>query len=139
MYTYKITRKEEQPNGVLKVYVDFLLDGTVIGSDFCFPGDKFGFESWLKGKFEAIKAGGSIKVEIPGGTELPEPTDPVVEPPVLTPEEIARNTWLEKYYKWVRIKTTVVDTGIVPLENNKITAILQDLKDTLQPGYIDYI
>ena len=139
MYTYKENRKEEQPNGTLKVYVDFHKDGNVIASDFCFPGDDFGFNSWLKGKFLAIKTGSTIKVEIPDGTELPEPTDPVVEPPELTPEEIARNIWLEKYYKWVRIKTTVVDTGIVPLENTKITGILQDLKDTIRPQYIDHI
>lgn len=139
MYTYKIVSKEELPNGVIKIVCDFFKDGVKIANDFCLPGDATGFEYWLKSKFKALETAVAIKTDVPVDTELPAPAETVVTPPVLTKEETDRNTWLEKYYRWVRIKTTVIDTDIIPISNTKAQALLADLKTTLKAEYLDFI
>lgn len=63
---------------------------------------------------------------------------PVAEP-VLTQAEKDRAAWLYKHAKWVRIKTTLIDTGIIPATNPKAQAMIDDLKTTLKAEYIDFI
>lgn len=136
MFTAKINRKEES-NGIIKVFVDFT-DGVQNFTESCIPQNRSGLDFWVKSRLETYNSSQQIKSELVDGAEI-DVSDPVIVPPVLTQAEIDRSTWLEKYYKWVRIKTTVVDTGIVPISNTKIASMLQNLKDTLKAEYIDYI
>lgn len=66
-------------------------------------------------------------------------TDFKVTDPVQSAADIERGEWLYKHAKYVRVKTTLVDTGIVPLTNPKVQAMIDDLKATLKPEYIDYL
>ena len=136
MYTAKVLRKEED-NGVVKVYVTFT-DGVNTQTEWCIPQDRAGFDFWVKSRLAVFNTGEQLKAELVDDAVI-DVSDPVVTPPVLTQAEIDRNTWLTKYAKWVRIKQTVVDTGIVPVSNAKVAAMLADLKDTLKAEYIDYI
>lgn len=136
MYTAKINRKEDR-GGVLEIFVDFT-DGVKTYTDSCKPQDADGFKYWVKSRLATYNSSVALDAELNPDDEV-DVTDPVVTPPVLTQDEIDRNTWLEKYSKWVRIKTTVVDTGIVPATQPKLQAMLDDLKATLKPEYIDYI
>ena len=117
--------------------VDFT-NGTDTFTETCVPQNKEGFTFWVKSRLEAFNSSETLQTEYKVD-DVVDVSDTVVTPPVLTQEEIDRNTWLEKYAKWVRIKTTVVDTGIVPISNTKIASMLQNLKDTLKAEYIDYI
>lgn len=136
MYTAKINRKEDR-GGVLEIFVDFT-DGVKTYTDSCKPQDADGFKYWVKSRLATYNSSLALDAELNPDDEV-DVSDTVVTPPVLTQEEIDRNTWLEKYAKWVRIKTTVVDTGIVPVSNAKVAAMLADLKTTLKAEYIDYI
>lgn len=137
MYKAIAKRTVETEKG-LRVDVDFVYGAKVI-SEHCYPQDRDGFDFWLKSRLETHNSGLTIKDELVDGEEIVIPTEETPTPPVLTKDEIDRNTWLEKYYKWVRIKNTIVDTGIVPLSNPKLSAMLDDLKATLKAEYIDYI
>jgi hypothetical protein len=138
MYTAQVNRKEETTQG-LRVYVDFLRNGIQSHTESVIPQDRAGFDFWLKDRLKTLNEGETLKTDLVDGEAVIPPADPVIEEPVLTAEEIARNTWLAKYTKWVRIKTTVVDTQIVPITNPKIDAMLQDLRSTILPEYIDHI
>jgi hypothetical protein len=136
MYTAKINRKEDR-GGAVEIFVDFT-DGVKTYTDSCIPQDAEGFKYWVKSRLSTYNTAPVLTAELIDGADV-DVSDPEVVPPVLTQAEIDRNTWLGKYFQWVRIKQTVVDTGIVPLSNTKIAALLQNLKDTLKPEYIDYI
>lgn len=136
MFTAKINRKEDR-GGIVEVFVDFT-NGTDTYTESCVPQNREGFDYWLKSRLETYNSSIEIKNDLVDGQPVTV-TDVVTPPPVLTQEEIDRNTWLEKYFKWVRIKQTIVDTGIVPVTQPKLAAMLQNLKGTLKPEYIDYI
>lgn len=136
MYTAKVLRKEED-NGVVKVFVTFT-DGVNTQTEWCIPQDRAGFDFWVKSRLAVFNTGQELQTELVDGADI-DVSDTVVTPPVLTQAEIDRNAWLEKYAKWIRIKTTVVDTEIVPISNAKLQTLLTDLKATLKPEYIDYI
>lgn len=132
MYIAKKNRREGD-----KVFVDFT-DGVTTREESCIPQNLDGLKYWVKSRLDFFNSLESVDITFTDGTEI-DVTNPVVVPPVLTQSEIDRNTWLEKYRKWLRIKTTVVDTGIVPLTNTKVKAFIDDLKNTLKPEYIDFI
>ena len=136
MFTAKIKEKNTDA-GVIKIYVDFT-DGTKTITEWCIPQNEDGFKHWVKSRLEAFNSSISLEEKLAVDATV-DVTEKEVAPPVLTQAEIDRNTWLTKYAQWVRIKTTVVDTGIVPISNAKVTAMLADLKTTLKAEYIDYI
>jgi acyl carrier protein phosphodiesterase len=136
MYTAKITQKIQDPSTrVWIVDVEFS-NGEDTFIESIRPQDRAGFDHWLNSRLQSLNSLKDFVAEdnVNKVIEKVEPT--VVE---LTQKEIDRNTWLEKYRKWVRIKQTVVDTGIVPATNPKIVAMLEDLKATLKAEYIDFI
>lgn len=136
MFTHKFNRKENTEQGV-RYFFDFT-NGTKTYTDACVPQDENGLKFWIKSRVDKYDTEEKLDTALVPGQAV-DISDPVVTPPVLTQAEIDRNTWLEKYAKWVRIKTTVVDTEIVPISNAKLQTLLTDLKTTLKPEYIDYI
>lgn len=137
MYTSKINRTEETPRG-LEIFVDMYKDGVLSHTEKVVPQDRAGFDFWLKDRLKTLNEGQALKDALLPGADV-EPLEPVVETPVLTQAEIDRNTWLTKYRQWVRIKQTIVDTGIVPSTNPQLVAKVDDLKATLLPEYLDFI
>jgi hypothetical protein len=136
MYTAKVLRKEED-NGVVKVFVTFT-DGVNTQTEWCIPQDRAGFDLWVKSRLAVFNTGQELQTDLVDGADI-DVSDPVVVPPVLTQDEIDRNTWLTKYHRWLDVKFKLVDSGIVPVSNTKVTAMLADLKTTLKAEYIDYI
>lgn len=57
----------------------------------------------------------------------------------LTQAEIDRNTWIAKYTKLVRAKTTLVDTGVITAAQPTYAALLSDVKAGLKAEYLDFI
>lgn len=138
MYSYTILKKEDQLTGGTKVFVEFT-DGVKKVEDSVIPGDRDGFIFWVKAKIKSLEEGDNIKVDMPDGVVLPAPKDPVIVEPVLSQAEINRNIWLQKYRKWVEVKTKVIDTGIIGINHPRAVALLNDLKTTIKEEYLDYI
>lgn len=136
MFTAKIKEKNTD-QGVIKIYVDFT-DGVKTITEWCIPQNEEGFKHWVKSRLEAFNSSINLEEKLVVDATV-DVTEKEVVQPVLTQAEIDRNVWLDKYYRWVRIKQTIVDTGIVPVTQPKLAAMLQNLKDTLKPEYIDFI
>ncbi len=136
MYTATV-KKKEFIDGVLLITVAFS-DNIKTITDSCKPQDKDGFDHWVKSKLATLN--GAVEIDTNYAIDaIIDISNPIVILPEMTPAEVARNTWITKYLKWVKIKATIIDTGIVPITNTKIANMLADLKSTLLPEYIDYI
>jgi hypothetical protein len=134
MFTHKIISKEFE-NGVLVLGVEFT-DGVKVITEGVKPQDEAGFKFWLKSRLSSLNSLTELeKVNINEAVDVSEPA-PV---DTRTQDEKDRDIWITKYLKWVKIKATIIDTGIVPITNTKIANMLDDLKSTLLPEYIDYI
>lgn len=64
--------------------------------------------------------------------------DSIVNTPVVqTPEQIAEEKWLKQYYKWLKIKTTLIDTGILTGNETKVANLKAKVQADYLPAYID--
>lgn len=69
---------------------------------------------------------------------LDAPIDLLVDTPVVqTPEQIAEDKWVRQYYKWLKIKTTLIDTGILTGNETKIANLKAKVQSDYLPAYID--
>lgn len=69
---------------------------------------------------------------------LNAPIDLLVDTPVVqTPEQIAEDKWVRQYYKWLKIKTTLIDTGILTGNETKIANLKAKVQSDYLPAYID--
>ena len=136
MFTQKFNRKENTEQGV-RYYFDFS-NGAKTYTDACVPQDLNGLKFWIKGQLAKYNTEELLDTELVQGVAV-DVSDTVVTPPVLTQEEIARNAWLEKYSKWVRIKTTMIDTGVLTGKETQVKNFLSDVKAGFKPAYINYL
>ena len=136
MYTQKFNRKENTEQGV-RYFFDFT-NGTKTYTDACVPQDLNGLKFWIKGQLAKYNTEELLDTELVQGVAV-DVSDTVVTPPVLTQAEIARNAWLEKYSKWVRIKTTMIDTGVLTGNETQVQNFLSDVKAGFKPAYINFI
>lgn len=64
--------------------------------------------------------------------------DVVATPSVVqTPERVAEEKWLKQYYKWLKIKTTLIDTGILTGNETKVANLKAKVQSDYLPAYID--
>ena len=56
-----------------------------------------------------------------------------------TQAELDEKAWLEKYNRYVRIKETLIDTGIITGNETKVKNLLADVQAGLKPAYLDSI
>lgn len=131
MFTAKVINKEDTTIG-LKVTVEFT-DGIKTVTEEVLPQDKRGFEHWLNSRLESLNTGEQLKAELVVG----ETVDFSVKPSAPTDVEV----WLGKYAKAVRVKQTLVDTGIIVATNPAYVALLKEVKDGLvaHPEYFNHI
>jgi len=104
----------------MNVTVDFS-DGTTTVTETCKPQDKEGFVFWVKSRLATFN--GSKEIE--AGYAVNDVVDvatPVVTPPVLTQAEKDEAAWFNDYYRWLRIKKDLIDTGVVDITNTKSTS-----------------
>lgn len=60
-------------------------------------------------------------------------------PDTLTQAEIERNDWLKDYYKWIKIKKNLVDTGILTGSETQLTNLLTSIQTNFKPAYLNFI
>jgi len=138
MFTAKVIKKQETTQG-LKISVEFYRDGNVSHTEEITPQDRDGLFHWLESRLKTLNTGQELKSELVEGADVTVPKAPVIEQPVRTAAEIARDKWLTKYAKWVRIKTTMIDTGILTGTEKPVTDFLADVKAGFKPAYIEFI
>lgn len=140
MYTAKVINKVFD-QGLLTINVEFT-DGETTFSDHCVPQDKNAFNGWLKQKLEFLNHAEQTYKDLKDGDELvvtqeQEPT-PTPTPP-LTKAEVDRNEWLKDYERWLKVKTTLIDSGILTGTEAQLVAFKKKVKDDFLPDYINYI
>lgn len=136
MYTAKILNKDNV-GGAIRVFVEFT-DGTKTITDSCIPQNEEGFRFWVKSRLETFNAAPEIETKYADGTTV-DVGDTVVTPPTPTVAEIARDEWLQNYYKWLKVKTTLIDTGVLTGNETKVLALQNKVKTNFLPAYIDLI
>ena len=134
MFTHRIISKAFE-NGVLVLGVEFT-DGVKVITEIVKPQDEAGFKYWLNSRLTSLNS--LVELEKVNINDTVDLSDSVPED-TRTQAEKDRDIWITKYLKWVKIKATIIDTGIVPITNTKVADMLTDLKTTLKPEYIDYI
>lgn len=133
MYTAKIKSKEIV-NGIASVTVTFS-DGTTTIDETCKPQDMDGFKYWVKSRLAAFNSVPDIQA-LQDGSEI-DVSDPVVEPPTLTQAQIDERQWFADYAKWLRVKSNLVDTGVVPSSDTQVQALLKKVKDNFKASYLN--
>ena len=136
MYTAKITNKKIV-NGVLNVMVEFT-DGVDTVNETCVPQNEDGLLFWVKSRLETFNSAKEIDATY-AKDEVLDVSESVVTPPAPTADQIARDKWLNDYRQWVRVKSTLIDTGVILNTNPKAVALLQKVKDNLKAEYLDFI
>ena len=133
MFTAKITAKKEVPQG-LQVTVEFT-DGVDTVTETVIPQDRKGFEHWVESRKESLTTAKELKTEDNIGVVI-EPTE---KADTRTAAEIARDEWLQKYYKWVQIKNNLIDTGVLTGNEKPVKDYLADVQAGFKPAYINFI
>lgn len=133
MYTAKINRKDYVA-GVLRVFVDFT-NGTDTYTEHCIPQDENGLKFWVKSRLATYNAGAVIDTGYVDGSTI-DVSDPVVTPPVLTQAEIDQQEWLKDYAKWVKVKTTLIDTGVLTGSETQVVALKNKVTTNFKPAYL---
>lgn len=136
MFKHKFNRKENTEQGI-RYFFDFT-NGVKTYTDACIPQDLNGLKFWIKSKQDRYNTEEQLENELVQGQAI-DISDPIIQPVTLTKQEIDRNTWLEGYSKWVRIKTNLIDTGILTGNETQIVSFLTDLKANFKPSYINFI
>lgn len=134
MFTHKIISKEFE-NGVLVLGVEFT-DGTKTITESVKPQDEVGFKYWLRSRLASLNSLSQLETVNVGDSVDPTESVPV---DTRTQAEKDRDAWLEKYAKWVRIKTTLIDTGVLTGNETQVQTFLSDVKSGFKPAYINYI
>ena len=138
MYTAKVINKVFD-QGLLTINVEFT-DGKETFTDHCVPQDKDAFNGWLKQKLEFLNHAKKTYKDLKDGDPLVVVEIPTVTPtPVLTAEETARNTWLKDYERWVKVKSTLIDTGILTGNEAPLVNLKNKVKTNFLPNYINSI
>ena len=124
-------------DGIITVNVQFI-EGVKIIEETVRPSNLDGFNYWVKSRLEALNAVPAVQAALVDGTTV-NTAEPVVIPPVLTQAQIDKNTWLDDYSKWVKVKSTLIDTGILTGNETPVVALKTKVQTNFKPGYVDSI
>lgn len=136
MYT-AIIKSKEFTNGILKVTVEFT-DGVTTLTETCIPQDFNGLKFWVKSRLATLNGGQEIDSTLAVNDTI-DVTDPVVMPPTPTQEETERTEWLKDYAKWVRVKTTLIDTGVFTGNEAPAMALKAKVTTGFKTDYLNFI
>lgn len=136
MYTAKIFDKSFNA-GILRVQVEFT-NGTDSIYESCVPQDEGGLKYWVKSRLDQLNFATTIDSKLPIGStvDVSTPT-PVI--PTQTAAEIARDEWLKDYRTWVKVKSTLIDTGILTGSETKVVNLKAKVMSGFLPAYVDLI
>ena len=136
MYTAKVQNKAMN-NGVLTINVVFS-DGTTSIMESCQPSNDDNFKNWVQGRLNQLNAGPVVASKYNDG-DVVDLTHPAPVTPTMTAADIAQQAWFKNYYKWTKIKTTLIDTGILTGNEPKLVALKAKVISDFLPAYIDVL
>lgn len=136
MYTAKVIRKDLVPQGT-RVFVDFT-DGAATLSETCIPQNVVGLKYWIRSRLETLNSAPAIDVAFPDGTTA-DVEEAAVTSPTLTQAEIDANTWLTNYSKWIKVKSTLIDTGVLTGNETQVVALKTKVQTTFKPAYLNLV
>lgn len=134
MYTAKIHDKSFDA-GVLRVQVEFT-DGTTSLFESCIPQDEGGLKYWIKGRLDQLNFASTSDVKYAVGSTVDLSETPVIQK---TQAEINRDNWVLLYQRWLRVKTGLIDTGILTGNEAKVVALKAKVQSDFLPAYVDII
>ena len=136
MFTAKVISKE-QVGGTIRFSVEFT-DGTKTVMEQSVPQDEVGFKYWVKSRLDTFNSAPILDAKYVEGSTV-DVSEAVVTPPAPTQAEIDRNTWLKNYAKWVKVKTTLIDTGILTGNETQLVTLKGKVQTDFKPAYLDFI
>ena len=134
MYTAKIHDKSFDA-GVLRVQVEFT-DGATSLFESCIPQDEGGLKYWIKGRLDQLNFASTSDVKYAVGSTVDLSETPVIQK---TQAEINRDNWVLLYQRWLRVKTGLIDTGILTGNEAKVVALKAKVQSDFLPAYVDII
>lgn len=134
MYTAKIHDKSFDA-GVLRVQVEFT-NGTDSIFESCVPQDEGGLKYWVKGRLEQLNFATTSDAKYAVGSTVDLSETPVV---TKTQAEIDRDNWVLLYQRWLRVKTGLIDTGILTGNETKVVNLKAKVQSDFLPSYVDFI
>lgn len=136
MYIAKIQGKSLN-EGRLWVNVEFTdgVDSIVEGIS---PQDENALKGWVKQKLNFLNYTKDTITSMADGATI-DVTDPVIKTSVIPADVVARNEWIANYNKWVKVKTTLIDTGILTGNETPLVNLKNKVKTNFLPDYINYI
>lgn len=135
MYTAKINDKSFDA-GVLRVQVEFT-NGTESIFESCVPQDEGGLKYWVKGRLDQLNFASTIDSKYAVGSTVDVSVTPTT--PTKTQAEIDRDNWMLLYQKWLRVKTGLIDTGILTGNETKVVNLKAKVQSDFLPSYVDFI
>ncbi len=136
MYTARISNKTTE-NGIFTIYVEFT-NGTNTVTEWCRPQNEDGFKHWVKSRLEAFNASETLDTAY-SANDIVDVTDPIVTPPTPTQAEIDRDAWLVDYRRWVKVKSTLIDTGILTGNEAQVTTLRNRVSTNFKPEYLNLL
>jgi hypothetical protein len=133
MFTAKIQSKTLE-SGLLTVTVNFT-DGVESRVESCVPQNLEGLKYWIKSRLETLNSGVTIAPTLVEGQDF-DVSDPVVTPPTLTQAGLDKIEWFQDYHKWLKIKTTLIDTGIVLESQTQVANLKAKVQTNFKPAYL---
>lgn len=136
MFTAKVVSKDLY-NGAPRVFVQFT-DGVTTVEESCIPQNLDGFKFWVRSRLETFNTKDALDTEYPINT-IVGVTDPVIPPPTPTQGEIDLKEWLNDYQKWIKVKTTLIDTGILTGNETAVAALKTKVQTNFKAAYVQYL
>lgn len=136
MYTAKIHDKSLN-EGRLWINIEFT-DGVTSIVEGLSPQDENALKAWVKEKLNFYN---NVKpvVDLLNSGDTIDVSEPVVQPEVIPNDVKLRNEWMQRYNRWVKIKTTLIDTGILTGSETPLVNLKNKVKTDFLPDYINYI
>lgn len=135
MYTAKIHDKSFEA-GVLRVQVEFT-NGTESIFESCVPQDEGGLKCWIKGRLDQLNFAATIDSKYAVGSIVDVSITQTTS--TKTQAEIDRDAWVLLYQKWLRVKTGLIDTGILTGNETKVVNLKAKVQSDFLPAYVDFI
>jgi hypothetical protein len=130
MYTATIKNKTIA-DGLISVEVEFT-DGTTTVAETVKPASFDNLKSWVSNRLSALDSAKEIDATHTIGETIVTTNTP-------TQAELDREAWLKDYYRWIKVKTTLIDTQILIGNEAAVVALQTKVKNGFKAGYLDFI
>jgi hypothetical protein len=135
MFTATIKNKEDD-GGAVKFFVEFT-DGEKTVTEWCIPQNEEGFNYWVQSRLEVFNSCKDLSSKLEKGTEITIVNQIENTPTVFSKEEQEKNDWFVDYAKFTRIKTNLVDNGILSESDESFLELSERVKKGYKQEYFE--